>query len=679
MNHSAFSLKYLIAILSVFAALTLGIYSNTFTSPFIFDDLPYILNDPHIRMTELTWNNIEKAALEGSPRHRLLPNVSFAVNYYFGRYHVTGYHVINVMIHIFTGIILFAFIKFTVYLESRRSEKPDYPLLIPFFTAMIWLAHPVNTQTVTYTCQRMAGMAAMFYILSMLFYVYARSSIRSEPRCYAKGFVLFIGCIISGVCAVGSKENAGALPLFILLYEWFFFQDLKSIRTNKKFFLIICGLSLLFGIIAIIYLGENPVTRILKSYTIRDFTLPQRLMTESRVVVYYISLFFFPFPARLTLEHDYPLSLSFIDPITTVISIITIIALIGMAVGRARRDRLGSFCILWFFGNLLIESSVIGIEIIFEHRTYLPFMMASLLLVILITRIIKHKKLMAGLLGCALILISIWTYQRNDVFGNGVKFLNDCVIKSPNKIRPRNNLATTLQLNGKTPEAIRNFLKILAIDPNYVTAYNNLGNIYAAQNKADKALDYYISALEIDPALDPYHVKDFASVHFNLGSVLMHHRMTNEAIFHFRQGMKINPNNAKAHSLLGKALMQQKQFRQAAIQFEKAVQLDPESRDAKENLQYLKNNPHKLFDANDTTRVKSILYPDNEQFHLKLAAFYQKQNKFNRAAIQYKKVLLIDPSNTHALYNLGACFALLGQHEKSLKTFNRLKMLKNKR
>ena len=688
MNQSNLSIKHLLAILCVFAALTLAIYSNIFSSPFILDDLPFILNDPHIRMTEFTWENIQKAAIEASPRHRPLPNISFAVNYYLGRYHVTGYHIVNITIHLFTGIILFFFFNITLNISSsRRTTFSLHPTHIAMLAAMIWLVHPIHTQAVTYTCQRMTSLAAMFYILSLFLYVKARIATGSNKPKKIQAALLFIGCLLAGLCAVASKENAAALPLFILLYEWFFFQDLKSIWTGKKIAWGIIAIAL-FGGIALIYLGENPIARIMAGYAHRDFTLPQRIMTEFRVVIYYISLIFWPYSGRLSLEHDYPLSYSLIDPWTTLLSLAAIIGLIGLAVKTAKKDRLISFCILWFFGNLIIESSVFGIEIIFEHRTYLPLMMVSLLGVCIADRLFyrKRKPLMVAVLCIVMAISSAWTHHRNAMFNDKTTFLRDCVIKTPDKIRPRSNLATTLQLNNKTSEAVFHFKKILQINPNFVTAYNNLGNIYVAQNKLDNAVDQYLTALKIDPALNPYHKKDFASVNFNLGSVLYLREMPNEAIFHYSQGLKINPDNGDAHVKLGEILLPQNQFLTAKNQFKKALQLNPENIRAKTSLRYLKDIRHQYFTAKnispakekDMPPPKEILYPGNARLHMKLAALYQEQGKITLAANQYKKNLLLDPSNTHSLYQLGVCFGLLGQHEKSLKTFNHLKMLKNK-
>ena len=613
--------RYIQILLCITALLIIGsiIYSNTLNSPFVFDDDGFILNDRHIRMTELTGENVANAAFKGKPRHRLLPNISFAGNYYLGQYQVIGYHIFNIIIHLITGILLFLFIRITLKIETWRTGTPPQSsshLLIPFFAALIWLVHPVNTQAVTYICQRMTSMVAMFYILSMLFYVYGRTALRSEPRCWGKVFFLFAGCIISGICAVASKENAGMLPLFILLYEWFFFQDLKPILTNKRLFLIIGGMFVLFSVIAIIYLGENPVDRILNSYKYRDFNLPQRVLTEFRVVIYYISLFLSSFAGRLNLEHDYPLSQSLFDPGTTIFAWIAIVALIGIALYTAKKNRLPAFCILWFFGNLLIESSVIGIEIIFEHRTYLPFMMVSLLFTLAIARYVKPKWLCIGILCAISAIFSMWTFQRNHTWQNELTFYGDCVIKSPEKSRPHNNLGIALYNENRFNAAIDHYQKALQIDPynrKIKSTLNNLGNAELKLYNADKAITHFEKALQIDPNFDKalnnmgnaliqlhryteailYFTKilnqdeKYVEAHINIGVALTRLNRIEKAIKHYKTALAIYPFHAEAHNNLGVLLIHKNRLTEARYHFQKALELNPEYLSAKNNLKKL--------------------------------------------------------------------------------------------
>jgi hypothetical protein len=243
-----------------------------------------------------------------------------------------------------------------------------------------------------------------------------------------------------------TKEMTAVLPFFILLYDWFFFQDLRRVSIWRN--LVFAGVILfVFAAIASFYTDHysfyHALLRFdLPEYTNRWFTLNERLLTEPRVVLFYLGLLAFPAPSRLNLDYDFPLSLSLWDPPATFISIAVILALLVGALLVARRERLLAFCILWYLGHLVIESSVIGLEIIFEHRSYLPSIGVFLLVVAVAFRTgIPRRAVAAGF--CVLAVVwSFWTIERNSLWADPVAFWSDVVAKSPNIARPYNALGS---------------------------------------------------------------------------------------------------------------------------------------------------------------------------------------------------------------------------------------------
>jgi hypothetical protein len=335
------------------------IYSNTLHGPFTLDDQNNIEDNPNVRLTRLTFGGIKGAGLQSPMKGRPLSYISFGLNYYIHRYDVLGYHLVNILIHASAGIFLYLFLQTTMSLPPVRSRYEPYGWL-PFVAALIWLIHPLQTQSVTYIVQRMNSMAGMFYVLAFFLYVRARLAEERWQR-----WALFTGCAVSGVLSLGSKEISATLPFFIFLYEWYFFQDLNWSWLRRRLFLFVVLFTFL-ATVALVYLGANPVEKVLSGYAARDFTLTQRVLTQFRVVLFYLSLLLFPHPSRLNLDHDFPLSHSLLNPVTTILSMVAIVGLVVLAIYLARRERLLSFCILWFLGNLVIESSVIGLEI---HQT----------------------------------------------------------------------------------------------------------------------------------------------------------------------------------------------------------------------------------------------------------------------------------------------------------------------
>ena len=208
-------------LLVLFAVPVIFIYADTLTGPFIFDDKIHIQENPHIRISRISFNELAAAAFKSRIHSRPVAYISFALNYYLHGDNVVGYRLLNVIIHIISGILLYFFIRMTFRTPALQSWNTN-ARWISFFAAAIWMVHPLQTQSISYIVQRMNSLAALFYILSFLFYVHFRMN--SQTR--SKGWLL-AGCILTGILALGSKEKAATLPFFILLYEWCFFQNLS--------------------------------------------------------------------------------------------------------------------------------------------------------------------------------------------------------------------------------------------------------------------------------------------------------------------------------------------------------------------------------------------------------------------------------------------------------------------
>jgi Flp pilus assembly protein TadD len=546
------------------------IYSGTLEGPFLLDDGSNIKNNPAIRMIRLSWSDLKEAATESPLTNRPLAYISFALNYYFHGYRTAGFRLVNILIHMSTGAFLFLFIKATLGLPAAESRFGKSSWL-PYIAVLIWLVHPLHTQSVTYIVQRMNSMASMFYILSMFCYVRAR--LAQSPTIT---WLLAAACLMSGILALGTKETAAALPCFILIYEWFFFQNLSREWLKHRLPFLIAVFILLIGV-SLIYLDGQPLARILSRYELRNFTLTERVFTEFRVVIFYLGLLIYPHPTRLNLDYDFPLSHSLIDPFTTSLALVAIIGLLAWSFWLAKKDRLISFCILWYFGNLVIESSIIGLEIIFEHRTYLPSMMIILMAFILADRHLRSKVLKIVAVCAIALIFSAWTFERNTIWSNAISLWSDVVKKSPQKVRPHNNLGNALKRQGKLEEAIVHFNKALQINPAYVKAHNNLGTALASQGKTEEAIKHFGIALYINPG--------YAAAHSNVGVALAGRGELEKAIVHFREALRLKPNYAKVHNNLGAALVRQGNPGEALEHFYTALQLKPDDVQTFNNLQ----------------------------------------------------------------------------------------------
>ena len=564
-DFSAFFGKYEHLLLLFLALLVIVIYANTLNGPFVFDDRPNIISNPDIRLSELSLKGLAKAAFESPMPHRPLSNISFALNYYLHGYSPLGFRLLNILIHCSTGILLYFFVKTTLSTPAIRSRYVQQ-LWIAFFAAAVWMVHPLQTQSISYIVQRMNSMAAMFYLLSILFYARFRLAGRRKHRWW-----LLSGCILAAVLALASKQIAATLPFVILAYELYFFRFARP----KIVWVSAAGCMLLTIVIALLFMDGAPFDRIMAGYAQRDFTVIQRLLTQPRVVMLYLSLLLWPSPSRLNLDHDFAISQSLLDPVSTILAMAALAGLILLAAVTAKKTPLVSFGILWFFANLVIESSIVPLEIIFEHRLYLPSMMFCLLMVVLVYRCFKTRW-PATVLFCLVIAVGVvWTFERNAVYADRVTLWRDCTKKSPHKARPHNNLGVALADSGYHDDAIVQYQKTLKINPNYAETYANIGLSLAEQGKVEQSIPQFLKTLELNP--------EDARTHSNLGAVLVMLERNTEAVEHLTRAAKLDPQNASAQNNLGVALQRLNRFEEAQDHFALALRINPEYATARKN------------------------------------------------------------------------------------------------
>jgi tetratricopeptide (TPR) repeat protein len=499
-------------------------------------------------------------------------------------------------------------------------------------------------------------------MLSFILYIKARSV--GPPK---KSWALYISSLLAGFLAFASKEISATLPAFIILYEWFFFQDLDRSWLKRNLIRLLMLLPVLV-LITILYLGIHPLERILATYEIRDFTLVQRVLTEFRVVVFYLSLLILPLPSRLNLQHDFVLSNSIVDPTSTLIAIITVVLLLGLSIFLARRDRLISFCILWFLGNLVIESSVIGLEIVYEHRNYLPSMLTLLMIVSLALQYNRLQVYIIGVICSVALLFALWTYQRNYTWTDDLLLWQDSVDKSPLMARPRNNLANAHSRRGQHAAAIEQLELAIQLQPGNARTHFNLANEYREAKKANEAIKHYTVAIKFLP--------DFVFAHNNLAALLNDMGMTPQAIEHYLQALEIDPVFVEAHNNLGAAYAKQGDYQKALQYYEKALSLNPGDVYAQKNIASVYNELGSQLAKQGMTSQAIEHYsqalrfwPAYADIHFNLGMQLAKQGMTSQAIEHYSQAIKIEPTFFEAHTNLGIALARQGDYRKALKHF----------
>src|SRR5436190_12943720 len=349
--------------LGIVILLGLFIYSNSFECSFHFDDAQNIVNNPKIK-------NLDLKALWNFSHTRFVPYLTFAINYQFDKLNVSGYHIINLVIHLLNSCLVWwltILIFSTPYIRSHSIVKHKRNIAI--LTTLFFVSHPLATQSVTYIVQRMTSIAAMFYLLSLAFYVKARLTDKESKLRY----LLFSFSIISALLAMLSKENAFTLPAAMILIELCFLQIKLREINSRNYRAMILVAAFLVGIAAVIIKYPFGVFKTLPPDYYNDFRTMSSmhyLFTQFGVIVKYIQLLFLPINQNV--DYDFQMANSFFE-LRTFLCFIFLASLISLAVFLINRNRIISFGIFWFFLTLSVESSLVPIsDLIFEHRTYLP-------------------------------------------------------------------------------------------------------------------------------------------------------------------------------------------------------------------------------------------------------------------------------------------------------------------
>ena len=326
----------------------------------------------------------------------------------------------------------------------------------------------------------------------------------------------------------------------------------------------------------LIYLGSEPGAAIAEQYLGRDLTPGERLLTELRVLVFYMSLMALPYPGRLSLDHTFTVSHSLTDPMTTLAAAAILVGLLFAALRLTRRHPTLSFCVMWFLVTLSIESSFIGLELAYEHRLYLPMFAFALAVAYLLSLTpARFAHLAIGLGALFVVTLASASIVRNVTWQDPAALWADAASKSPTSHRARNNFGRVLIDQGKWEQAALQFEEAIRLKPDYAEPHNNLGTLHARAKRFDQAREHFGIAIALNP--------QYAQAFNNLGVALLNQGLVREAALQLRQAVRVSPGYAKAHGNLSTALSRLGQPRQACRHLFIALQLDatlPHSRAA---------------------------------------------------------------------------------------------------
>jgi tetratricopeptide (TPR) repeat protein len=577
---------------SVFQIALLGLlvvsaYYNTINASWQMDDKPNILHNKKLHIDNLMPETLYETffASPGSIKklYRPLPCLTFALNWYWGQDDPSGYRLVNIVIHVLTAILIFSTVRELFKTPRLTNHFAEFEIqCIAFLSTALWALHPIQIQAVTYIVQRMTSMATLYYIAGLLIYIKARLNLSPKRLLF-----LYLGCFASFVLSMACKENAATFPLAIILIEIAFFSieeesSLAILSSPRTLLFIVIGF-LVFIVAAFHFTSGNPFS-FMNGFVNRSFSLNERVLTEFRVVVFYLSQIFYPHPDRFSIDHEIPISTTLIDPWTTLPAILIVASLLLLGFSQLKRNAVLAFAILFFFLNHIIESTVIPLEIIFEHRNYLPsvFMfvpIASGFMTLLRMMQRKSRFVPRVLIACMALIVAnlgIATALRNAVWDSTWTLWADAARKAPGNARPLNVLAIELGWNKASTlenldRALHFFQKSLDLyRPTKFQEADIVGNIAAIHFKKgeyQKAVEYYQRTLQMDPF--------FVKARYHLAETLAVLQEWEDASRHLDIVIKEGAPRDRYYNLKGFVLLWQDRPQEALPFFRRALSLSP--------------------------------------------------------------------------------------------------------
>ena len=404
-----------IAIL-VLVFIVYAIYAPGRHGTFLLDDYANLLNLVQVQ----SFTNIDGLLRYlfsdniGVPADRWISKLTFLINDTTWPSHPFSFKHTNILIHIINGLLIIWLVLRLMRLTKHEELTSQ---MVAILTGAIWLLHPFNVSTTLYVVQRMTELSTLFSLIGMLFYLKGRELLtKDEVR---EGYVwMTTGLVFGTTLAFLSKENGALLPLYILTIETFLLRGLKTTTKWRYWKCTFIWLPVAFVIGWHIY--KLPV--LLDTYTLRPFDLGERLLTQARVLTDYLTSILLPVRKGTGVFHDdYTISHGLLTPPSTLIAIIVLIGLVSAIFLCRRKLPFLSLGLAWFFVGHILESTIVPLELYFEHRNYLP-MLGPLFIICYYGITVKTRLkgfIYASLCGF-LVLTTIGTWQNVRIWSSQV-------------------------------------------------------------------------------------------------------------------------------------------------------------------------------------------------------------------------------------------------------------------
>lgn len=588
----------------------LAAYFNSLGGPFVFDDPSSIVANPTIRSLWPPWAPLFPPNAAVTVQGRPVLNFSLALNYAVSGTEVWSYHALNLAIHIGAALALFGLLRRTFSFLNLESS-----FALALASALLWIVHPLQTESVTYTIQRAESLMGLWYLLTLY--------------CFVRGWP---GLAVLA-CALGmaTKEVMVSAPIVVLLYDRAFVAKSFSgaLRQRKTFYAALAATWLVLAL-CVASTGGNRGGSAGFDVGVKwwDYEL-----TQFRAITHYVRLSFWPMP--LVFEYG---SFWIERAADVFLEMLLVLALAGGTLFALWKKPAWGFLGCWFFASLAVTSFVPGTtQMIVEHRMYLPLAAGTTAFVLLFHRLPFVPFL-------ASVPLLFLTLSRNRDYRSEIALWSDTVAKRPANALAHEMLGQALDRAGRYDEATEHHTAALKIYPGFAVAHVSLGDDLVRTGKLADAIAHYEAALRIKP--------DYVDAHHELGIALARAGRRADAIAHFETTLRLKPDFADAHFDLANVLSALDRIAEATVHYEAALKFRPNYPAAHFNFANL------LFDAGQPVEAVKHYQLAIEQradfpdawFALGMARL--QLGRRDEAIAAFEAALKLNPNFTEARENL---------------------------
>jgi protein O-mannosyl-transferase len=644
-----------------FPALLVGVtavvYANTFSAPFIFDEIAAITQNPSIHGWRSAFSPPDGLSVTGRP----LVNLSLAFSSALSGETSWGYHAINLLIHLLATLTLFDLVRRTLLRPRFRDRFVEAAPALAFFTALLWAVHPLQTAAVTYVMQRTESLMALCYLLTLYGFIRSSgsrepagdgptaSSVMKIPKAITRkvrtdsGWIWKVFAVLSCLAGMASKEVMVTAPLMVFLYDRIFVSGnfRQAWRRNRVFYVSLAATWSLLGFLVLGTENRGASAGFGASVPWTSYAL-----TQLFAVPHYLRLALWPHP----LVFDYGAVLLTSPREIWFPALVTLSLLAGTLLALRRWPAIG-FCGTFLWVVLAPTSSVVPIatQTIAEHRLYLP--LAAVIAAVVTALYARLGRWSMAIFGVATLVLGTLTIARNTDYRSMRSLWEDTVTKSPHNPRAHYNLGVALALAGDRPAAINQFEAAVRLQPDHVEALTKLGESLLESGQPAAALARFTTALVREP--------QSASAHDGAGRALIALDRLPEAVPHFVQAARAQPASGISHLNLGNALLQLGRIDEASAELEIARRLLPSSGAVLFSLGNVAVHLGRFAEAVTHYAAAARLVPDDPAIHYNLGNALAQLGRYDEALAHFEQAARLAPDDVATRNNLARLRAYL--------------------